>query len=78
MASRCCARPLKALVAQLDTHRFTQINRFAIVNQHHIQATRRIDDQTMVLSLRERPKTLPVSRHFQALFDNSGAGFANS
>ena len=68
--------PLKELVAQLDTHRFTQINRFAVVNQQHIQDTRRLDDETMVLSLRERPKTLAVSRHFQALFDNGLAGLA--
>ncbi|MEO8278692.1 MAG: LytTR family DNA-binding domain-containing protein [Ideonella sp.] len=69
--------PLKELVAQLDTHRFTQINRFAVVNQRHIQDTRRLDADTMVLSLRERLKTLPVSRHFQALFDNGLAGLAN-
>lgn len=68
--------PLKQLVAQLDTHRFTQINRFAVVNQQHIQDTRRIDDDTMVLSLREQPRTLPVSRHFQALFDHGTAGLA--
>ncbi len=61
--------PLKQLVAQLDPGRFTQINRFAVVNQRHIQDTRRLDDDTMVLSLRERAKTLAVSRHFQPLFD---------
>lgn len=68
--------PLKALAAQLDTHRFMQVNRFAVVNQQHIQDTRRIDSETMVLSLRELPKTLAVSRHFQALFDNGMAGLA--
>ncbi len=70
--------PLKALVAQLDTRRFTQINRFAVVNQQHIQGTRRLDPETMELSLRERSKTLPVSRHFQALFENGVAGFVKA
>ncbi len=70
--------PLKELVAQLDTHRFTQINRFAVVNQRHIQNTRRIDNNTMELSLREQPKTLPVSRHFQALFDGGTSGLAKA
>ena len=60
--------PLKELAAQLDPLRFRQIHRFVVVNQRHILNTRRLDDQTMVLSLRERPKTLPVSRHFQGRY----------
>ncbi len=60
--------PLKELAAQLDPLRFQQIHRFVVVNQRHILNTQRLDDDTMVLSLREREKTLPVSRHFQGLF----------
>ena len=60
--------PLKQLAAQLDPLRFWQIHRFVVVNHRHILNAQRLDDQTMVLSLRERQKTLPVSRHFQGLF----------
>ena len=62
--------PLKELAARLDPLRFRQIHRFVVVNQRHILATRRLDDDTMVLSLREGQKTLPVSRHFQGLFQD--------
>lgn len=61
-------KPLKLLAAQLDPLRFWQINRFTVVAQQHILDTRRLDEQTMVLTLRERPKTLPVAPHFQSLF----------
>ena len=60
--------PLKALAAQLDPQRFQQINRFQVVNQRHILGARQVDADTMVLSLREQTRTLPVGRHFQALF----------
>lgn len=62
--------PLKELAARLDPLRFTQIHRFVVVNQRHILNTRRLDDETMVLSLRAGHKTLPVSRHFQGLFQD--------
>lgn len=60
--------PLKELVARLDPLRFPQIHRFVVVNRRHILATRRSDDGSMVMSLREGQKTLPVARHFQAQF----------
>ncbi len=60
--------PLKALAARLDPLRFQQIHRFLVVNQRHILATRQVDPDTMELSLREQSRTLPVGRHFQALF----------
>lgn len=62
--------PLKELAARLDPLRFWQIHRFVVVNQRHILNTQRLDDETMVLSLRERQKTFPVSRHFQGLFQD--------
>ncbi|GAP38610.1 LytTR family DNA-binding domain-containing protein [Piscinibacter sakaiensis] len=60
--------PLKELAAQLDPLRFRQIHRFVVVNERHISHTERLDEQTMVLSLRDRPRTLPVARHFQPQF----------
>lgn len=61
-------RPLKELAVQLDPGRFWQIHRFVVVNQRHILGTRRMDDETLMLSLRERPTMLPVARHFQGRF----------
>ncbi len=60
--------PLKELLAQLDPARFWQIHRSVIVNQRHIASALRIDEGSMVITLRERPEKLPVSRHFQGLF----------
>jgi DNA-binding LytR/AlgR family response regulator len=60
--------PLKELLAQLDPARFWQVHRSVIVNHRHIAAAVRIDEGSMVLSLRGRAETLPVSRHFQGLF----------
>ncbi|WP_418317282.1 LytR/AlgR family response regulator transcription factor [Piscinibacter sakaiensis] len=60
--------PLKELVVQLDPAQFVQINRFAVVNQRHIADARRLDSETMVVSLRERQKLLQVSRFFQPQF----------
>jgi DNA-binding LytR/AlgR family response regulator len=60
--------PLKELAAQLDPERFWQIHRFVVVNQRHILNAQRLDDETMVVSLRERATTLPVARHFQGRF----------
>jgi DNA-binding LytR/AlgR family response regulator len=38
------------------------------VNHRHIASAVRVDEGQMHLTLRGRPETLPVSRHFQAIF----------
>ena len=51
-----------------DEQLFWQVHRSVIVNQRHIGAAVRVDEGHMHLTLRGRPETLPVSRHFQPLF----------
>ncbi len=60
--------PLKELLAQLDEQQFWQVHRSVIVNHRHVAAAVRVDEGSMHLTLRGRPETLPVSRHFQPLF----------
>ncbi|MFZ2989666.1 LytR/AlgR family response regulator transcription factor [Ideonella sp.] len=60
--------PLKELLAQLDPQAFWQVHRSVIVNHRHIASAVRVDEGSMVLSLRGRTERLPVSRHFQGLF----------
>lgn len=60
--------PLKELLAQLDPSRFWQVHRSVVVSQRHIASAVRVDEGTMVLTLRGRDEKLPVSRHFQNLF----------
>ena len=60
--------PLKELLAQLDETQFWQVHRSVIVNQRQVASAVRVDEGHMHLVLRGRPETLPVSRHFQALF----------
>ena len=60
--------PLKELIAQLDAAQFWQIHRSTLVNHRHIASAVRIDEGTMLLTLRGRSEKLPVSRHFQGLF----------
>ena len=60
--------PLKELLAQLDEGLFWQVHRSVIVNHRHIASALRVDEGHMHLTLRGRAETLPVSRHFQALF----------
>lgn len=60
--------PLKELLTQLDEQLFWQVHRSVIVNHRHIASAVRVDEGHMHLTLRGRPETLPVSRHFQALF----------
>ncbi|MDP2006592.1 MAG: LytTR family DNA-binding domain-containing protein [Rubrivivax sp.] len=60
--------PLKELLAQLDEQQFWQVHRSVIVNHRHVAAAVRVDEGHMHLTLRGRPETLPVSRHFQGLF----------
>jgi DNA-binding LytR/AlgR family response regulator len=59
---------LKELLAQLDEQLFWQVHRSVIVNHRHIASAVRVDEGHMHLTLRGRPETLPVSRHFQGLF----------
>jgi DNA-binding LytR/AlgR family response regulator len=60
--------PLKELLTQLDASVFWQVHRSVIVNHRHIASAVRVDENNMVLSLRDRPERLPVSRHFQGIF----------
>jgi len=60
--------PLKELLTQLDEAVFWQVHRSVIVNHRHIASAVRVDEGHMHLTLRGRPETLPVSRHFQAQF----------
>jgi len=60
--------PLKELLAQLDEQQFWQVHRSVIVNHRHVASAVRVDEGHMHLTLRGRPETLPVSRHFQGLF----------
>jgi DNA-binding LytR/AlgR family response regulator len=60
--------PLKELLVQLDEQLFWQVHRSVIVNHRHVASAVRIDEGHMHLTLRGRPETLPVSRHFQGLF----------
>ncbi len=59
---------LKELLTQLDEGLFWQVHRSVIVNHRHIASAVRVDEGHMHLTLRGRAETLPVSRHFQALF----------
>ena len=60
--------PLKELLAQLDVEQFWQVHRSVIVNSRCIASAIRVDDSTMVLTLKGREERLPVSRQFQGLF----------
>jgi len=60
--------PLRELLTQLDPEQFWQIHRSVVVNSRCIAKAIRIDEGTMVVTLRGREEKLPVSRQFQALF----------
>jgi len=60
--------PLKELLAQLDAEEFWQVHRSVLVNSRCIASALRIDESSMVISLRGRDTRLPVSRQFQSLF----------
>lgn len=60
--------PLKELLSQLDEEQFWQVHRSVLVNSRCILSALRIDENTMVLTLRGREERLPVSRQFQGLF----------
>ncbi len=60
--------PLRELLTQLDPDQFWQIHRSVLVNSRCIARAIRVDEGTMVITLRGRDEKLPVSRQFQALF----------
>lgn len=60
--------PLKELLTQLDPALFWQVHRSVIVNHLHVASAVRVDEGTLVLTLRGRDEKLPVSRPFQGLF----------
>ncbi|NCT84335.1 MAG: response regulator transcription factor [Comamonadaceae bacterium] len=60
--------PLRELLAQLDPEQFWQIHRSVLVNSRCIARAIRVDEGSMVVTLRGRDEKLPVSRQFQALF----------
>ena len=60
--------PLRELLTQLDPDQFWQIHRSVLVNSRCIAKAIRVDEGTMVVTLRGRDEKLPVSRQFQALF----------
>ena len=60
--------PLRELLAQFDPEQFWQIHRSVLVNSRCIAKAIRVDEGSMVVTLRGRDERLPVSRQFQALF----------
>jgi DNA-binding LytR/AlgR family response regulator len=60
--------PLRELLTQLDPDQFWQIHRSVLVNSRCIAKAVRVDEGTMVVTLRGRDEKLPVSRQFQGLF----------
>jgi DNA-binding LytR/AlgR family response regulator len=60
--------PLRELLTQFDPEQFWQIHRSVLVNSRCIAKAVRVDEGTMVVTLRGRDEKLPVSRQFQALF----------
>ncbi|RZL39885.1 MAG: response regulator transcription factor [Rubrivivax sp.] len=60
--------PLRELLTQLDPEQFWQIHRSVLVNSRCIARAIRVDEGSMVVTLRGRDEKLPVSRQFQALF----------
>lgn len=60
--------PLRELLTQLDPEQFWQIHRSVLVNSREIASAVRVDEGSMVLTLKGREEKLPVSRQFQGLF----------
>jgi DNA-binding LytR/AlgR family response regulator len=61
-------KPIKELLAELDPEKFWQVHRATIVNVDAVAAVRRgLKDQAEI-TLKGRPGTLVVSRHFVHLF----------
>ena len=60
--------PLKELAGQLDGDRFWQVHRGTIVNVAHVAATTRDLTGRVLLRMKSRPETVPVSRAYGHLF----------
>jgi DNA-binding LytR/AlgR family response regulator len=60
--------PIKELAEQLDPGQFWQVNRGILVNARQIAAARHDAMGRLVLQLKSRPETLPVSRGCAHLF----------
>lgn len=60
--------PIKELTVQLDAEQFWQIHRGTIVNVRHMASVRHDENARMLLTLRERPEQLVVSRSYAHLF----------
>ncbi|QPF75993.1 response regulator transcription factor [Roseateles sp. DAIF2] len=60
--------PLKELLTTLDAEVFWQVHRSVLVNSRHVASALRVDENSMVLTLKGREDKLPVSRQFQGLF----------
>jgi DNA-binding LytR/AlgR family response regulator len=60
--------PIKELAEKLDPAQFWQIHRSTLVNVRQIAAARQDAMGRLVLQLKQRPETLPVSRGFAHLF----------
>lgn len=60
--------PIKELVEQLDPEIFWQVHRGAIVNAQFVTAARHDESGRVLLSLRDRPERVTVSRSYAHLF----------
>ena len=60
--------PIKELAEQLDAESFWQVHRGTIVNARYVSAARHDESGRVLLSLRDRPETLTVSRAYAHLF----------
>jgi len=60
--------PIRELVEQLDRENFWQVHRGTIVNARYVTAARRDESGRVLLSVRDRPEQLTVSRGYAHLF----------
>jgi DNA-binding LytR/AlgR family response regulator len=60
--------PIRDLAEQLDAETFWQVHRGTIVNARYVTAARHDESGRVLLSLRDRPETVTVSRSYAHLF----------
>lgn len=60
--------PIKELASKLDPERFWQIHRGTLVNVARIASAKHVGPEKIVLHLKDRAETLPVSRNYMHLF----------
>ncbi|MCA1973938.1 MAG: LytTR family DNA-binding domain-containing protein [Caenispirillum sp.] len=60
--------PIRELAEQLDAETFWQVHRGTIVNARFVTAARHDESGRVLLSLRDRPETVTVSRSYAHLF----------